>query len=210
MMLQKATNLSQEPAPLLRVGPVAPQDLPILHRLLDTLAPGAGWPVETDSPQPRLAFGGPSPDAFPPLAMFAAPEEAPTRRLGRILLVSDAPLPSLAGLAPVSAVATLAADLPLGVLDEEMAPADLVVTSDRRIAAYANGWLKPAILISQLPVEAAWPCLPFTLVGIQPQAFGLARRFDQAGTMPDLLNWKRQTVQRLTALLATIVREESA
>lgn len=206
MMLEKTAKIAHEPAPILRLAPVEAQDLPTLEHLLDRLTRRTDWRIEAGSPTPALTFGGPELDAFPPLAVFAAPEEVPSRRLQRILLVGEAGLPSLPKLAPVQAM-TVSEDMPLGALDESLAPADLVVTSARRVAAYANGWLKPAILVSQRPVHVPWPCLPFTLVGIESQAFGLAQRFDLAAAMPDLLNWKRQAVQRLAIQLRRLSRD---
>lgn len=210
MTLQETAKISAKSVPALRLGPVEAQDLPILHRLLEKLTGRADWPIDARSPEPQLTFGGPELDAYPPLPLFAAPEEAPTRRLRRILLVSDAPLPVFLGLVPVDAVVSRATDLPFDALDADIAPADLVVTSDRRVAAYANGWLKPAILIAEEATIAPWPCLPFTLVGVRKHVFGLARRFDHAESMPDMLNWKRQTVDRLGALLGRLVSGAAA
>ncbi|MFY8107036.1 MAG: hypothetical protein ACOVKO_08970, partial [Elstera sp.] len=73
-----------------------------------------------------------------------------------------------------------------------------------RLAALANGMLKPALFLSDYAAEPQVRTLPFSIGCALSGVGAVLAEFDRNGTMPDLLNWKRVTQQRLRRALTAL------
>ncbi|HYD69467.1 hypothetical protein [Azospirillum sp.] len=165
-----------------------------------------------------------APDLAPP-RLFRPLPEAPGRALERILvavepggtLTADAVVALAGGLARRAAVTlgtrSAATFLAWPALDgiavraaagddawlDLMAQHDLVVTADAETAVLANALLKPAVLL-----DGAAP-LPFVFTAEIATLDDVVAGLNLAGTMPDLINWKRaQRAEWLAALDAAL------
>lgn len=178
-------------------------DAPLFAQIVSTVLE---TPVEAViDPSVALSFGGEAHNAFPPLWLFAPQDECPSRNTTRFLF-TEAERP--AGLLEqLGGLPCLLAPDPLPetweAWAEVMLDADFIVTRSVRLAALANGLLKPALFLADFEAEAQTATMPFTLATPLPLVGRRLRGFDRHGSMGDLLNWKRLTERRLVETLRT-------
>lgn len=181
-----------------RVGSPASQAEALLASLASQTL---GQPVTvTALPDALLSFGGAVDNRFPPVWTFAPVDEQPSRLTRRALWTGpDLPEGLKEALGGIPCTTAAEADDAWHLWAEALAQADVILTDRVDLAALANGMLKPALLLGSADRSDEIATLPFTL-SATPQT--LARCFagyDRNATMPDLLNWKRQTFDRLHA-----------
>jgi len=185
----------------LPVAGLQPQDDALLAQIIADYTRGE-TPVNPEA-MAALTFGGAAEQAFPPLWFFAPAEESPARITQTYLwtgpTLPDGLLEHLGGL-PCRTVATDAGD-DWQAWAEAFAGAEFIITDQVRLAALANGMLKPALFVSDYTAEAQVRTLPFSLGCALSDIAAVLAEFDRNETMPDLLNWKRITQQRLRRAL---------
>lgn len=184
-----------------RLRSLDPGDAPLFARIASTVLEN---PVDVViDPSAALSFGGEADNAFPPLWLFASQDECPSRNTTHFLFTeAERPaglLEQLGGLPCRLAPQTL----PESWEDwaEVMLDADFIITRSVRLAALANGLLKPALFLADFEAEAQTTSLPFTLGTPLSLVGRRLRGFDRHGSMGDLLNWKRLTERRLAETL---------
>ncbi len=185
----------------LRVAGPQPQDEALLAQIMAHYA-GAETPVNPEA-MAALTFGGGADCGFPPLWFFTPIEEAPARITQTYLWTGPALPPllleQLSGLPCRTVPSDLSDDWQAWA--EAFAIAEFIITDQVRLAALANGMLKPALFVSDYTAETQVCTLPFSL-GCAPSGLAtVLAGFDRDETMPDLLNWKRITQQRLRRAL---------
>jgi hypothetical protein len=196
----EAENNVVLPSPLRVAGP-QPQHEALLAQIMADYA-GTETPVNAEA-MSALIFGGEAECGFPPLWFFAPAEEAPAR-ITQTYLWTGATLPprlleQLSGLPCHTVPSDLSDDWQTWA--EAFAVAEFVLTDQVRLAALANGMLKPALFVSDYAAETQVCTLPFTLGCTRSGIATVLAGFDRDETMPDLLNWKRITQQRLRRTL---------
>lgn len=184
-----------------RLRSLDPGDAALFARIASTVLDA---PTEAViDPSAKLSFGGGADAAFPPLWLFAPQNECPSRNTTRFLLTeTERPaglLEQLGGLPCLLAPETV----PQSWEDwaEVMLDADFIITRSVRLAALANGLLKPALFLADFEADAQTANLPFTLGTPLSLVGRRLRGFDRHGSMGDLLNWKRLTERRLAETL---------
>lgn len=181
-----------------RVGSPASQAEALLASLASQTL---GQPVTVSAlPDAPLSFGGSVDNRFPPVWVFAPVDELPARITRRALWTGpDLPNGMKEALNGIPCDTAAEAGDAWHLWAETFSAADFILTDRVELAALANGMLKPALLLGETDRADEIATLPFTLCATRET---LARRFagyDRNATMPDLLNWKRQTVARLQA-----------